>query len=276
MSLEYRQDLIHIFNNAKFSLRHYARGYLKVPPGKSSGMMVNRIFIPLSIPENSCNYIAEKDRIYHLQTGKLYFIPATLPVEFCLDEKTFFLSIHTSFEIFPGVELFSSCTRMTVTDAPEQAAKLQLLMDTEKENSYCSAVLAGSLVLSLQSFLMTFYDPREFHTSTALQQYAFLTEYLKEKATARTHVKDLAKLRGESRENFSRHFSRTTKLTPKELIDHFVIQRALELIRKDHSFKEIASILEFSNEFVFSRYFKRNMKQAPSQWRKHCKNILQP
>ena len=253
--MQYRTDLIRIFNNAKFSLRHYARGNLSVAPGKKTSMPVNRII---------------------LEAGKLYYIPAFLPVEFYLDESLYFLSIHNNFEIFPGVELFSGCPRMTVTDAPPQITILLQIMDTEEEKKFLMSLRAGSLILSLQSFLLSFYSPEDFHTPLALQNYAPLLEYLEQNGSGRTTVKDLAEFRNESRENFTRHFTGTTKMTPKQLIDNVVMGKALELLKSGHSVKETADILEFSNEFVFSRAFKRHTGSSPLIWLKQNKDHFLP
>lgn len=274
--MQYRPELIQIFNHAKFSLRHYAKGNLNIAPGKPSSMSVNRLFIPIADSGTRINYIAEKEKKHILKVGFLYFVPAFLPVEFCLDETLYFLSIHNNFEIFPGVELFSSCPRMTVIKTPPQTERLLHLMETKEDEKFLASFQLGSLVLALQESLLPFYNPEDFHTPLALQHYAPLAKYLEENGSGRTTVKVLAEFSNQSRENFSRNFSRTTGITPKEFIDRYVTRKAVELLKNGHSIKETAHILKFRDEFLFSRYFKRNLGTAPSRFLKENKKILHP
>lgn len=267
--IDCRYDLIKIFNNARFSLRHYAKGYYAVALGKMTAMPVNRLFMPLANPNGAYNFIADAGKKYILEPGKLYYIPAFLPTEFCLDEQLLFLSIHNNLEIFPGVDLFSGCSYMTVIENPPQVQELLALIKTAGENSYINSVRVGSLVFALQTLLMNYYAEKEFWKPLVLQEFSALMDFLKSHGTARTSVCDLAALRGETREHFTRHFSHRTGLTPKQLIDRFVMSRCLDLINSGYSFKETSESLEFSNEFAFSRYFKRNMGESPSHWLRH-------
>lgn len=266
--MEERYDLMTIFNNGHFSLRHFVRGYYPVSQNRKTAMPVNRLFIPLANPNGERNYIAEEGKKHILRPGFLYYTPAFLPVEFSLDEDLYFLSIQNNFEIFPGVELFSGCPRMTVIANPPQVEGLLALLDSPRENRYLDSLRAGSLFLSLQALLLECYEEEDFTQILALKEYSLLMDYLKEKGNARSSVTDLANLYGESRENFTRHFSRRTNMTPKTLIDRFVIGKSLHLLSNGHTIKETANLLSFSNEFVFSRYFKRNMGEAPSHFLK--------
>ena len=101
----------------------------------------------------------------------------------------------------------------------------------------------------------------------ALFQYIDLINYLSANGNAQTSVSDLAALKKLSRENFTRHLTADTGITPKQLIDRFVINRCLILIGRGHSFTEIARIMKFPDEFAFSRYFKRNIGESPRAWK---------
>ena len=266
--MEERSDLMTIFNNARFVLRHFVRGYYPVAPGQKSAMPVNRIFIPLANPNGEKNYIAEEGKKHILIPGFLYYTPAFLPVEFSLDEGLYFLSIQNNIEIFPGVELFSNCPSRTVIPNPPQVKELLSLLDSPREKRHLDSLRAGSSFLSIQAQLLDHYKEEDFFQPLALKEYTLLTDYLKENGNARTSVSDLANLYHESRENFTRHFSRRINMTPKALIDRFVMNRTLHLLGSGRSIKECADHLSFSNEFVFSRYFKRNMGESPSSWLK--------
>ena len=268
MKISNRLDLISVFNASRFMLRHYAKGYYPVSQSLMKPMSVNRMFFPLENPNGSENFISDSFRRYTLCPGKMYFVPAFLPARFQLDNQLFFLSIQTNLEIFPGVEPFSGCPRMLEIPAPREYTTLLELFDSRSSDQlYQNAVKAGSLVLSIIVQLLDYYAPEDFWKPLALRKYADLTEYLDQYGTALTSVADLAREKRFSRENFTRHFTADTGITPKQLIDRFVIGRCLALIGQGYSFKEISYLMKFRDEFAFSRYFKRNMGESPRDWR---------
>ena len=274
MEINTRPDLISIFNSAHFMLRHYAKGYYPVCNPSPQHMQYNRMFFPLKNPNGPENFISDSFRQYELVPGKMYFVPAFLPARFQLDRELFFLSVQTSLEIFPGVELFSGCPRMLEVPVPTEFDFLMEIFDSKDPAAlYQNAVRVGSLAFSMLGSITDCYAPEDFWKPLALRRYADLTDYLDRKGTALTSVADLAREKKLSRENFTRHFTNDTGITPKQLIDRFVTGRCLSLIGQGYSFKEIARMLHFRDEFSFSRYFRRNMGESPREWRNQRKKF---
>ena len=135
------------------------------------------------------------------------------------------------------------------------------------ENSYCDALKMGSMIFSMTVKLFDRYKAENFSAPLALKKFSHLADFLNQNGNAKTSVSDLAEICGLSRENFTRNFTAITGFTPKKLIDRFVIKRCVMLLNKGASFKEISYQLKFSNEFVFSRYFKRMTGESPKNWR---------
>ncbi len=265
-----RYDLLYVFNAAHFTLRHYAKGYYPLYNSPVKPLSVNRLFFPLENPNGAENFIADSFKQYELVPGSMYFVPAFLPSRFRLDDQLLFLSIQTNLEIFPGVELFSGCPRMVVLPAPCEFAQLMKIFDSNNpELLYLDAVKAGSLVFSIMGQLLEHYAPEDFWKPLALRRYADLTDYLNQNGNALTSVAELANVKRLSRENFTRHFTADTGITPKQLIDRFVMGRCLALVSQGLKFKDISHRLKFRDEFAFSRYFKRNMGESPREWRRN-------
>ena len=267
-SIHGRLDLISIFNGSLFTLRHYARGYYPTHPAGMSSLPVNRMFFPLANPNGPENSISDSFRECELIPGKMYFVPAFLPACFKLDTQLYFLSIQATLEIFPGVELFSGCPHLLELPAPPEFGPLMEIFEVQEPNVlYQNAVRAGGLVHAMLGRMLTHYRPEDFWKPLALRKYADLTDFLNANGNALTSVSDLAVQKKLSRENFTRHFTADTGITPKQLIDRFVTGRCLTLIGQGYSFKEISRIMKFPDEFAFSRYFKRNMGSSPRDWR---------
>lgn len=266
-NMQSRKDLMDVFNRAHLVLRHYARGYYPTAPTGLTSMPVNRMFFPLKNPDGPMNFIEDSFRRYPLIPGNMYFVPAFLPARFQLDGRLFFLSIQTNLEIFPGVELFSGCPRMLEVPIKKERAELLRYFDSERSELYPNALKAGFRVFSLLTDMLDHYEPEDFWKPLALRKYAALTDYLNRNGSAMTSVSDLAEEMKMTRENFTRHFTSDTGISPKQLIDRFVTRRCLNLIQQGFPFKEIAARMNFRDVFAFSRYFKRNMKVCPSDWR---------
>ena len=82
-------------------------------------------------------------------------------------------------------------------------------------------------------------------------------------------IADLAKVHGTSVHAFSTAFSTSTGMTPKQYLNRRLNQAAsLLLIGTNLTVKEIAYRLRFSEEFYFSRFFKKLNEFPPSVYRR--------
>ena len=227
-----RSDILHSANLARFRLRHYARGIFPVAAldRERWSMPVNRLFFPLRNPGGEANFIRDSHRTFALKANALYFIPAGWKAEFRLDRELYFLSVQNNLEVYPGVELFSGCSRMLeIPDAPELPELLRLF-DAPPEQRELTALKVAGLVFALQTALIDRFPPEEVREPLVLREYRALTGFLEQHGSARSKVTELATLAGESREAFSRKFRKRTGLTPKQLIDRFLIRKSFELL----------------------------------------------
>lgn len=82
-------------------------------------------------------------------------------------------------------------------------------------------------------------------------------------------VAELAKIARMPRETFTRRFTADTGITPKRFLDRQLLRRASELLRRPHTTaREVAAELEFSSEFVFSRFFRKQSGLSPGLYRR--------
>lgn len=271
--MEHRYDILRAANSARFYLRHYARGIYSIASLHPLHLPVNRMLFPLRNPNGECNYIRDRHRTYVLKPGHLYFIPAFYPAKVYMDEELYFLSIQSSLEIYPGTELFSNCSSIQELPVPAELPLLTKLFDSPPEKRPFSSLELKSLVFAVLVRLLALYPVEDFKNPLLLRRYSGLTDYLSHYGDASTRVSELAEFMKESREGFSRRFSSEIGITPKQLIDRFLVSKALDLLNGNASVKETAYQLNFSSEFAFSRFFKKHMGEPPNRWRK---KILPP
>ena len=84
-----RNDLLNIFNNARFSISHYVHGYYPCSDRQLVASPFNRMFFPLKNPNIKDNYIEDANYKHLLYPGKMYFVPAFFPM------LNFFLIVRT-------------------------------------------------------------------------------------------------------------------------------------------------------------------------------------
>lgn len=263
-----RHDILSVATRTRLYLRHFARGYYPTD-GDASSMPVNRLFIPLRNTEGDANYIDDAREHFTLQDRTLYFIPAFHTAKIRLSKNLFFLSVQCNLEIFPGVDFFSSCKEIRVFPHLEEIAVLLKIFACASEEIYLSTLQMQNIVANLLFRVAVTYPAQAFQTPLSLRHYMELTKYLEQNGDALTRVPELAKIAGQSREVFTRHFTAIAGITPKQLITRTVIGKCLDLLERGYSSKEITNKLNFSNEFVFSRFFKLNVGESPLQWKKH-------
>ena len=76
----------------------------------------------------------------------------------------------------------------------------------------------------------------------------------------------------------TKHLTRTVKLvsgrTASDIIDNYVVTEAKRLLRyTDRTIKEVAADLNFCNQTVFYRYFKKNTGMLPSEFKDNIKDV---
>ena len=264
-----RVDFIEAFNQSKFQLRYFSRTNFQVYTPDWNVMPVNRLFFPLINPNGAENYIEDQHGKNILAPGNLYFVPPYLPSRWKLSGQLNFLSIHANLEIFPGVELFANCSKMLVLPKQQEIEQLLEYVHSPSENTLLDSQRAGALVYTILVSLIEHYPETDFWGPLSLRRYSKIAEYLIHHGNAKTSVSEIAEICSETRESFSRNFKSATGITPKQLIDRYLIRRCVDLLSSGNNIKEVAYQLKFSNEFAFSRYFKRLLGESPGNWRKH-------
>lgn len=266
--LTIRNDILRAANSARFHLRHYAQGYYPLAGNNGSIQLpVNRLFYTLRNPNGESNFICDEYTHFILKPRRLYFIPAFHPAKVRLDGDLFFLSVQSNLEIFPGTELFSGCSAILEIPDPAELPELERLFASGTDRLISASLKCRELTFSRLLSLMECFPEEDFQQVASLRDYTVLMNFLREQGSAETRVTDLAEVMKESREGFSRHFQKKTGITPKQLIDRFLMGKALDLLGGNAAIKEIAYRLKFSNEFVFSRFFKSHTGEAPKVWR---------
>lgn len=91
--------------------------------------------------------------------------------------------------------------------------------------------------------------------------------YIENNLTKKIDIDKLAKNCNLCSSAFRKNFHATTGMSPIEYINYLKTKRAIELLlTNEYSIREVAEILNFSDEFYFSKVFKKFWGQSPKKF----------
>lgn len=263
-----RNEFFEVSNSMRLRIRHYAKGYYHIIQEKAKAWVFNRMFFVFNNPDGEVNFIREGEKEIVFEAGNMYFIPGNHPVEMHLNGRVFFISVQFNLEYLPGIDIFSGCSGVYIWKNPWMLPHLDRIFESATDTSTPLASLELNQIVYSAAFQLTGnYPVSSFENATRLRKYIPLINYLERNGNAGTLVTDLAKMAGESRENFSRRFRAETGMTPKQLLMRVITEKSLDFLLTGASVKETAAKLEFSDEFVFSRFFKKQTGLTPTAWK---------
>ncbi len=265
--LRNRDDIFHLSNRLALTVTHFAKGAFPIITGRLEALPVNRMLSILANPNGEANFIRDETARYELNPGTVFFIPAGYPAEVRLDAALQFVSIQFRFELYPGVELFTALRGVRPEYKPKLVERLGVLF--ESENRLLLALELKKHVAAFACDLLADGGDAPLEFAARFAPYAAVLDYIARHCTAKTRVEELAKVMHLSREAFSRRFAADTGISPKRFFDRQLVRRASELLHRPRATaREVAAELEFSSEFVFSRFFKARTGMPPDAYRK--------
>ena len=232
----------------------------------------NRIFAVVSAGKKLSRLFSHSDHTeIWMKPGSINFISCMTDLEFEFHDDTRFFAFH--FNIQAGLrDLFAEKTLLLQRTG---------CMDTIRKLKKCFAqgIPDPRSLWTMESILcneIAFFLPPGGMVRIDSERWKKVFEYIHEKADASTSIADLAAVCQDTADHFSRLFSREFHVTAKHYLETELVRRAgKQLLFSNKTIKEIADELNFSDEFYFSRFFKKNTGIAPGQYRKQSR-ILPP
>ena len=219
-----------------------------------------------------------------------------------LNGKTFHASAGDSILFYPGDAykahtdengcsflffrfLLETGNRLDILSEQNLAGIYQKKELREKCVTFCGEYLSryhnrNTASLKFYSFCFSFLTEllgsseccRHFHESGAFPKALpinHILDYMNKHYTENIQVKDLASIVNMSEKYFIRYFSHYMKTSPKQYLIGRRMQYALELVANtDESIAAIAEKLGYSDQYCFSKAFRRYYNDPPSAFRK--------
>ncbi|MCJ8014227.1 AraC family transcriptional regulator [Paenibacillus sp. KQZ6P-2] len=223
------------------------------------------------------------EKSYTLKEGMLYYIRPGLfhVLELHTAETTGLLTVHFS------------CTRVNLNDSRWEIADEMPALHLEPAQSIKDAYPAQELfhklvdcwnaklpgyefvskILLQQLFMAIIHHLKKKHQNDAASlKVEKIIQYMHQHLSGKVTLGELSELVQMAPTYLSRTFKETTGYTVIEFFNKLKIDKAKELlIEGDRKVKEVAQILGFTDEFYFSRMFKRIEGVSPSEF--YSKNV---
>lgn len=203
-----------------------------------------------------------------LQPGKAYLIPRDNILDLSCDDYLEKFYIHFSLEILPGQDLFeqSDLPYYEKTFEPE---RINLFLKSLSTNKLDSMIYCQGILLEYISYFLENHHDKIKEQLLLASKYDELFNYIRNHPYASIRVKDIAHQFNLSSNYLSQKFSQDIGITLKKYIDYNLVKRAEEkLIFSQLSIKAIAHEMKFSDEFHFSRFFKKYRGVSPTEYRR--------
>jgi len=242
------------------------------PEWSSDGRRESDFLHHIELPLSGCREVVfGDDKHLLLEPGQAYFLPGNTPQERRCSEICTLLFIKFRCEWLPGVDpLLDWVGRVPRRIGPFNPADWQVWLAPQPQvTANTLLTLHGTLETWLAQAVPDLAGLIAGHLRSHAPFQAVFSQ-IESDLGADLRVETLARIHGTSRDAFCMAFSRSIGLSPKDYLNRRLNQEAVNwIINSDLKIKEVAERLRFSDEFYFSRFFRRQNGISPQDYRKH-------
>lgn len=212
--------------------------------------------------------------VYQFEPGQVWYLPANKPVARRCNETCEVIYFKFFCDCLPGVD--------TLMDWPQREPRLIGRIDPQEWRKWLEPArqvgvaellhLRCQLLLWMTNGIPELDDVIIRHLNSHAK-FSKVFELIEDQLGADLRLPSLAAAYGRGATAFAEAFTQGTGMTPKEYLTRRLNQEALQwVINSDFNMKQIAEKLRFSDEFYFSRFFKRLNGVSPTVYRQRFLN----
>lgn len=215
-----------------------------------------------------CELRESKRRIY-MEKDTVNFTTVDTPMQLRYSGSNRHCAIHFRYELFPGVDLFTSVHDRYLIRDKKLVESLHAVF--AEQDPLRRIAMAEHVVMKVVLDFWPEHIPLDFEK---MQQFSELLKYVNTHLDSRFGVPEMAAFMGWSEAYFARTFHSVFHITPKKYLIRELLSRAMGLLKNtEKSIKQIAEELNFSSEFNFSRFVRHYCGYSPSEIRKNHRNV---
>jgi len=237
--------------------------------GKIEGDSVHHINVNLS----GRRQVVCEGRVHDLEPGEAWYLPADTPVERRCGETCEIVFFKFFCECLPGVDpLLDWKNREPRRMRAIDVAEWRTWMEGDKTLGIASILgLRGRLMWWMVQTIPELDDVISLHLARH-SRFSDVFQHIEDHLGADLRLADLAEVHGSTSGAFSAAFTRSTGVSPKEYLTRRLNQEAIRWVMGSNlRMKEIAEKLRFSDEYYFSRFFKKSNECSPMEYRERLR-----
>lgn len=223
------------------------------------------------LPYNMIYYILEgeilirkKGQTFYLTERNAYLIPGHKVYDFICVRKSRLFFVHFSYQLQTGFDLFDrlETCRLLNTDAFLPIVEEQVLSMTQVSQIIrIKGVIYSAISDVVTDADFSLDDVNPFYSELVSK----ILDYINDNLSALLTVNEIANHLGFSPDYISKKFYEECHVGLKKHISTMLYKKSLSLISQgDYSIREISEILHFSDQYYFSRFFKKYHLSPPS------------
>jgi AraC-like DNA-binding protein len=220
-------------------------------------------------------YVEHHGRIFHLVPGNLYLIPADSPGRYWCPAKMGLCWSHFTTSVLANAELFAffNCEYQIKMSAQKKTFINCLwdivLKQISSDGNMSDATAADGALRLLVSFFLDTVEAGELdYGREVFEKFSPAFKYIEEHISKEITIRELARTVNLQENYFTNQFTKHFRTSPVRYVNLQKIKYAQNLMCKGSlSLKEIAQKTGFSNEFYFSRVFRKTIGMPPGEFR---------
>lgn len=237
--------------------------------GKSESDVVHHIDVNLS----GRRQVSCRGRTYELQPGEAWLLPANNPVERQCEETCEVVFFKFFCECLPGVDpLLDWQEREPRRMCSIDVAEWRTWMENDKPLGIANILgLRGRLMWWMAQAIPELDEVIARHLAKH-SRFSEVFQHIEDHLGADLRLADLSDVHGSTPGAFAAAFTRSTGISPKDYLQRRLNQEVIRWVMgSELRMKDIATKLRFSDEYYFSRFFKKCNGCAPMEYRERLR-----
>jgi len=211
-------------------------------------------------------YISNADEKVILHPGKIYFIPRNSVYDYYCEKYMVQFYIHFRINLFNILNVFSPFNKCIAL--PYSLSDTEQFVNCAKSENIQDILRCKSILYSIISRIISEFPETTAQAIGISLKYKELDRFLMDHCKAGIYARDAAGYLNCSEFTLKKNFKADTGISLNHYITNAVMQSAREMLTiTDLKIKEIAFALGYTDEFYFSRCFRKNTGISPREYR---------
>jgi len=265
MKIWYNERLDDCMNNLTLGVS--VSGYVRTGP-EWYGNSVCSPFSRLYLVDSGTGWLRTGEQVLFMEPGKAYLIPPGIRLDFGCEDRLSKLYFHIHLLRPDRYDLLQALDQIYSMELP--AGWLEHMKKLQSSRTLFEALLLKQYLFQLMTVFLVQAQIKPEEIPVFSHHVSQAIDYTQRHLSAKLTVAELARHGFLSERHLSNLFRKELGVTPGQYLDdQLMLEAQRRLIQTTDSIGSISEALGFTDQFYFSRKFKKQHGQTPLQYRKN-------